>query len=229
MKKPDKAGTVLSVLSDINIITTYFSVMRNLLTCLSLFLLSWQTEALMSYDYAAWSGHNKDGSWTRQLERSVQQSKLPQLKPADIVQFCPAYPKLNLRQRSQFWVGLLSAMAKPESNFQPLTRYQEKFRDGKGKPVISRGLLQISQESANQPRYSCNITQAEQLHDPAINLNCAVRIMQKWVQTDGQISSSDWGTQAKGAARYWSVLRPARGQLPQIRRFTSQLPVCRAS
>ncbi|WP_337840134.1 transglycosylase SLT domain-containing protein [Rheinheimera sp.] len=183
----------------------------------------------MSYDYAAWAGHNKDGSWTRQLERSVQQSKLPQLKPADITQFCPAYPKLTLHQRSKFWVGLLSAMAKPESNFQPLTRYQEKFRDGKGKPVISRGLLQISQESANQPRYSCNITKAEQLHDPAINLSCAVRIMQKWVQTDGQISSSDWGTQAKGAARYWSVLRPARGQLPQIRRFTSQLPVCRAS
>ena len=180
----------------------------------------------MSYDYAAWASFNKDGSWTRQLEQTVQQSELPRLKPADIGKFCPGYARLTNRERSQFWVGLLSAMAKPESNFQPLTRYQEKFHDGKGKPVISRGLLQISQESANQPRYSCNIRHADQLHDPATNLKCAVRIMQKWVKTDGHISQPDWSREAKGGARYWSVLRPARGKLAQIRQFTSQLPGC---
>jgi len=181
---------------------------------------------LASTDYAAWAKSNRDGSWTRLLEQTVRQSALVRLVPADIQQFCPLYPRLNSLQRSQFWVGLFSAMAKPESNFKPQQRYQEKFRDGRGRPVVSRGLLQISLESANQPRYNCQIRRADQLHDPRTNLNCAVKIMQKWVETDGWISQPQWSQQPKGGGRYWSTLREKTGKLNEISQFTRQLPAC---
>ena len=177
-------------------------------------------------DYAAWSTENPDGSWTRITEQAVAQSALVHLVPADVQNFCPSYARLTQKQRSQFWVALFSAMAKPESNFKPHSFYQEKFNDGKGRPVISRGLLQISHESANQPRYSCGVKQPHSLHDPKVNLSCGVKIMSKWVKTDGVISQSGWSKTPKGGARYWSTLRPQRGKVQSIAGFTRALPFC---
>lgn len=177
-------------------------------------------------DYAAWSAQNPDGSWTRITERAVALSPLVNLVPADIHQFCPRYPALAQQQRGQFWVALFSAMAKPESNFKPQSFYQEKFKDARGRRVISRGLLQISHESANQPRYSCDIKQPHYLHDPKINLSCGVKIMSKWVKTDGVISQPRWSNDPKGGARYWSTLRPQRGKVQEIANFTRQLSFC---
>lgn len=181
-----------------------------------------------SADYAAWSEKNRDGSWTRITEQAVAQSPLVKLVPADIHNFCPLYARLPQQQRNQFWVALFSAMAKPESNFKPQSYYQEKFKDAQGRRVISRGLLQISQESANQPRYACDIKQPQQLHDPKVNLKCGVKIMSKWVQTDGVISKSARNNDAKGGGRYWSTLRPQRGKVQQIANFTRALPFCKA-
>ncbi|MBY0417525.1 MAG: transglycosylase SLT domain-containing protein [Pararheinheimera sp.] len=179
-----------------------------------------------STDYAAWSEKNRDGSWTRAAEQAVAQSVLVKLVPADVQSFCPLYASLPQQKRSQFWVALFSAMAKPESNFKPQSFYQEKFKDGKGRRVISRGLLQISHESANQPRYACDIKQPQSLHDPKVNLSCGVKIMSKWVKTDGVISQPRWSKDPKGGARYWSTLRPQRGKVQSIANFTRQLPFC---
>lgn len=177
-------------------------------------------------DYAAWSEKNRDGSWTRMTELAVAQSPLVKLVPADVQSFCPLYASLPQQQRSKFWVALFSAMAKPESNFIPQSFYQEKFKDAKGRRVVSRGLLQISHESANQPRYACNIKQPHSLHDPKVNLSCGVKIMSKWVKTDGVISQPGWSNDPKGGARYWSTLRPQRGKVQAIAKFTRALPFC---
>ena len=177
-------------------------------------------------DYAAWSGKNPDGSWTRMTELAVMQSPLVKLVPTDVQSFCPLYASLKQQERSQFWVALFSAMAKPESNFKPQSFYQEKFKDGKGRRVVSRGLLQISHESANQPRYACDVTHPQALHDPKVNLSCGVKIMSKWVQTDGVISQPRWSKDPKGGARYWSTLRPQHGKVQSIANFTRQLPFC---
>jgi hypothetical protein len=179
-----------------------------------------------STDYAAWSEKNLDGSWTRMTEQAVAQSPLVKLVPADVQSFCPLYASLPQQQRSKFWVALFSAMAKPESNFKPQSFYQEKFKDAQGRRVISRGLLQISHESANQSRYACDIKQPHSLHDPKVNLSCGVKIMSKWVQTDGVISQPRWSKDPKGGARYWSTLRPQRGKVQSIANFTRQLPFC---
>lgn len=197
--------------------------MRYLLMLL-IMLMTFRVSA--SLDYAAWAQSNKDGSWTRSAESAVANSPLANLVPKDIVYFCPAYPKLHSQERRKFWVGLLSAMAKPESNFKPQRSYQEKFRDGKGRPVISRGLLQISIESANQQRYGCDIPYPAKLHDPLVNLACGVKILSKWVSTDGVIAKHSHPRVHKGGSRYWSTLRPQRGHLRAIADFTRQLPFC---
>jgi|GEM_PF-3103577 hypothetical protein len=191
-------------------------------------------QAWASYDYAAWSTKNRDGSWTKTAESAVIRSALVNTVPADIGYFCPSYPNLNRLDRGRFWVGLLSAMAKPESNFKPEASYTERFHDSQGNRVVSRGLLQISIESANQKRYDCDIPYASKLHDPKINLHCGVKILAKWVHTDGVIAKTR-GTngqltpslrQPKGGARYWSTLRGKNGHLRNIADFTRNLPFC---
>ena len=194
-----------------------------LIICLTLF----SPVCRASLDYAAWAGKNRDGSWTRAAESAVASSPLIRLNPADISQFCPNYPRLAKPERRKFWVGLLSAMSKPESNFQPEAKYQERFRDGKGRPVVSRGLLQISIESANQKRYDCDIRHPGLLHDPVINLACGVRILSKWVSTDGVIASRS-PLQHQGGGRYWSTLRAHNGKISAIAEFTRSLPFCGA-
>jgi len=181
-----------------------------------------------SLDYAAWSDYNADGSWTRATETAVSQSGLAKTVPADIREFCPRYQQLSTKERRKFWVGLLSAMAKPESGFKPEISYQERFTDGKGKRVISRGLLQISIESANQKRYDCDIPHAGLLHDPIVNLSCGVKILAKWVKEDGVIASKVKAGTHKGGGRYWSTLRQQTGHLDTIRHFTRELPICRS-
>lgn len=203
---------------------------RFLLVVWVLFFSAPSLAAALTADYAAWAKHNKDGSWTKLLEKRVTQSKLPSYIPRDISQFCPKYSRLNQTARSQFWVGLLSAMAKPESHFKSHRHYKERFKDSKGRPVISRGLLQISHESANQPRYNCAIKQAQELHQPETNLNCAVKILEHWVKADGVIAAHPLQqaqpAKHQGGARYWSVLRAERGHLDSIKHFTRQLPSC---
>ena len=178
-----------------------------------------------SADYAAWRKVNTDGSWTLAAEAAVAATSLPNLTPKDIADFCPNYSSADAAERKRFWVGLLSAMARPESNFKSETKYFEpSITDAAGKNVTSRGLLQISLESANQKAYSCGINNALDLHDPAVNLACAAKIMTYWVKKERQIAA-----QAKpvvGAARYWSVLRAWRNHLPEITGFTKSLGFC---
>jgi hypothetical protein len=177
-------------------------------------------------DYAAWKKVNLDGKWTLAAEKAVIATNLVKLSPKDILTFCPAYFGLDADKRVHFWVGLLSAMAKPESGFKPETKYSEPdIVDAKNQNVVSRGLLQVSMESANQKVYSCNIKSAEDLHKVDINLNCSARIMQYWVEKDSLIAAAS--KPAVGASRYWSVLRAWRGHLVEISAFTKGMEVCK--
>ena len=183
-------------------------------------------EASQVPDYAAWKTVNKDGSWTAAAENAVQATTLTNLVPKDIQTFCPAYEGLDAVKRTRFWAGLLSAMAKPESGFKPETKYVEPdIVDANKEKVVSRGLLQISIESANQRAYACAIKNADDLHKVEVNLNCAARIMRHWVAKDGLVAAAN--KPAVGGARYWSVLRGWRGHLGEIRGFTNSMEVCK--
>lgn len=110
----------------------------------------------------------------------------------------------NAAKKKEFYVMLFSSLARFESAFKPATSYTENFKDAKGVPVVSRGLLQISKESANG--YGCNIKDDKELHDPRTNLRCGVRIAARWIPRDGVIQGKEtagW----RGMARYWSPFR----------------------
>lgn len=99
---------------------------------------------------------------------------------------------------------LISIIAKRESNFKPDTTYNE---TGHLAGVVSRGLLQISKDSANQSAYKCGINDAKELHDPVKNLKCGIKILAFQSKKTGVLIDGLKG----GCGAYWSVCRSKNG------------------
>ena len=156
---------------------------------------------------ARWEKIRSQGKlWSESAYRSIS-SLAPALLdtlPSDYKEFCAELPSMNDVEKREFWVHLLSAMAEFESNHNTTLQYRENFRDQRGNYIISRGLLQLSIESGNG--YGCNLKSGDDLHDPYTNLDCGLRIINRWVDRDGRIAGKLNGKWA-GGARYWSVLR----------------------
>lgn len=174
---------------------------------------------------ARWDSRPAGREWTRLALAGIDENGqgLLATQPADVAAYCPGYAQADAADRRAFWVGLMSALTRFESDFNPDVTFTEPdIIDQQGNKVISRGLLQISQESANG--YGCRITDAQQLHDPATNLSCAARIMNRLVTRDGVIGSTSgpW----KGMAAYWSPFRHA-GRRAEMRQWTSGQSYCR--
>lgn len=112
---------------------------------------------------------------------------------------------------------LISIMAKYESSFDPKAKYNE---TGHLAGVVSRGLLQISLDSANQKAYDCKLTDAQQLHDPIINLQCAVKIMHYQAKKHGVLLN---GSKESGAGAYWSVGRSTSKSFEKIKTYINAL------
>lgn len=164
--------------------------------------------------------------WTEHVNTEIQTlgAKLVQTTPKDYAAYCPNYKNLNLLQREEFWIFLLSAMVRYESNFNTNATYKENFKDSKGKYIISRGLLQLSIESSRA--YACGFNNEAEIHDPLRNLSCGLRILNKWVGQDLYIGSrvhSKW----RGGSRYWSVLRSNGSPYKSITKLTKELNICK--
>lgn len=157
-----------------------------------------------------WDGrHRNSEQWSQYTYDAVQEfgQDLLASDPDDIDLFCPNYNNLNREGKSMFWIQLIASMTEFESGFRPETSFTESFRDSQGDLIVSRGLLQISIESARG--YDCDLRNAQDLHDAQRNLECGIRIMNRWVMRDGRIAGNINGW--KGGARYWSVLRKRSG------------------
>ena len=175
-----------------------------------------------------WESKVADGvNWTAHVMNKLDTLGVDMLDvvPADIATFCPSFKKFTYTQRKEFFTYLISAMTKYESSFNPNEFYREGFNDASGNAVISRGLLQISIESANS--YGCGFKDAQQLHDPYLNLNCGIRILNRWIgQRDLRLAgkiADGW----KGGARYWSVLRTTSGSYSSIVSLTNGTSLCK--
>lgn len=174
---------------------------------------------------ARWDSQPAGREWTRLALAGIETDGqgLIATQPTDVAAYCPSYTQADSADRRAFWVGLMSALTRFESNFKPDETFTEpNIVDRQGNRVISRGLLQISQESANG--YGCQITDAQQLHDPATNLSCAARIMNRLVTRDGVIGSTSgpW----KGMAAYWSPFRRA-DRRAEMQQWISGQSYCR--
>jgi hypothetical protein len=174
---------------------------------------------------ARWEPSQRDGAlWSKHVydQLPVLGKDLISQSPADITQFCENYPNLSQMEKKNFWVYLMSAMTELESGHRPETKYTEAFPDAQGNAVISRGLLQISIESGNG--YGCGFNNTEDLHDPYLNLDCGMRILNRWIGRDGMIAgkvSNAW----RGGARYWAVLRKDT-HLTKIKGWTQSQRIC---
>ncbi len=108
--------------------------------------------------------------------------------PADIGTWCPHYVQAEPRERAAFWAGLLSALARFESTWNP------QAVGGGGQWF---GLVQISPGTAQA--YGCDATTGAALTDGRENLECAVEIASRTVTRDGVVAAggggfaADWG------------------------------------
>ncbi len=113
---------------------------------------------------------------------------------------------------------LMSEMVRWESSFNPKTEYKENFKDSKGNWVISRGLFQLSIESANQKAYGCGFKTEQEIHEPLKNISCAVKIVNHWLNKDLVF----FGGEKLGVGRYWSVGRASSSKNAKIKEYLSK-------
>ncbi len=160
---------------------------------------------------------HKPGSdlWTRSAMVSVSSygDGLDSLIPRDIDAWCPAYRQNNAEDRRAFWVGMMSALAKHESTYNPRAV---------GGPDLWYGLLQIYPPTARG--YGCRARTGEALKNPTENLSCAARIMNVTVARDNAIALHDgrW----RGVAADWGPMSNRR-KIPEMSAWTRAQDYCR--
>ena len=144
-----------------------------------------------------WDNRPEALHWTEATLTALETDgvQLSSVIPADIATFCPGYAGASQDEREAFWAGLLSALAKHESTWNP------NASGGGGRWL---GLLQIAPATARS--YDCTLPAGKGLHDGAANLGCAVKIAARQVGRDGAIVSDGSGGW-RGLARDWAPMR----------------------
>jgi Transglycosylase SLT domain len=161
-----------------------------------------------------WDHHPQGEVWTEStlVAVSTKDALLSQRVPADIEAWCPGYADASVDERRAFWAGLLSAVAKYESTWNP------QASGGGGRWI---GLMQISPRSASN--YGCAATSVVALKNGEANLECAVEIMSEQVAKDGLVA----GGGNRGIGRDWAPLR-SNEKRAAMAAWTSQQPYCQA-
>jgi Transglycosylase SLT domain len=132
---------------------------------------------------------------------ALDASQLAACDPVDVASFWQGYLAANVADRRQFWLMLISAVARMESNFDPDCVYEEP-------PPLNQKSIGLMQLSLTDTAYGCEFPDEESIKDPKRNLSCAVRILERLVVRDGRIGG-DSANRTNGGAAYWSTLRTA--------------------
>jgi hypothetical protein len=160
-----------------------------------------------------WDHHPEGEEWTEStlVALSTKDALLSENVPQDISTWCPGYAEAPIEERRAFWAGLLSAVAKYESTWNP------KASGGGGRWI---GLMQISPRTANH--YGCEATSVGALKDGEANLECAVEIMSEQVAKDGLVA----GNGTRGIGRDWAPLRSSEKRA-EMAAWTRSQPYCK--
>lgn len=145
-----------------------------------------------------WDARPEADVWTETTLAALQDEGAALLSeiPGDIGTWCPGYVAAEPTERAAFWSGLLSALARHESTWNPAAV------GGGGRWF---GLVQISPGTARG--YGCEADSGSELQDGAANLACAVRIAASTVTRDGVVAAgggglaADWGPFASAEKR----------------------------
>jgi hypothetical protein len=159
-----------------------------------------------------WDHRPEGAKWTESalVALSTKDPILSERVPADIETWCPGYVEAPVEERRAFWAGLLSAVARYESTWNP------QASGGGGRWI---GLMQISPRSA--ANYGCDATSVNALKDGTSNLECAVEIMSTQVAKDGLVA----GGGNRGIGRDWAPLRSGEKRAAMAA-WTREQPYC---
>ncbi|WP_092777751.1 transglycosylase SLT domain-containing protein [Jannaschia pohangensis] len=149
--------------------------------------------------------------WTRAAMQALEShgQRLIDTEPRDIGEWCPAYVGGSDWERKAFWAGLLSTLAKHESTYRP---------NAVGGGGLWYGLVQILPATARG--YGCQARTGDALKDGALNMSCAVRILNVTVPRDGVVSQG-----MRGVAADWGPFHSGRKR-EDMRRWVRSQPFC---
>ncbi|MDO5528598.1 MAG: transglycosylase SLT domain-containing protein [Paracoccus sp. (in: a-proteobacteria)] len=157
-----------------------------------------------------WDSRRGSDAWTEATLRALDAhgATIISRVPSDIATYCPGYASQPLEGRRAFWAGLMSAVARHESTYNPAAR------GGGGKWL---GLMQIA--PATWRHYGCS----GEIMNGADNMSCAVRIMTRQVGRDNAVvgGRGAW----RGVARDWAPFRSA-SKREDIAGWTRQQSYC---
>ncbi|MFV0360860.1 transglycosylase SLT domain-containing protein [Tropicimonas sp.] len=158
-----------------------------------------------------WDHRPESDRWTSTAVSALRThgSALPATVPQDIENWCPGYADASQAEREAFWVGLISALAKYESTWNPAAV------GGGGRWF---GLVQISPATAQS--YGCAAKSGSALKDGANNVSCAIRIMARTVTRDGVVSQG-----MRGVAADWGPFHTA-AKREDMKAWTRSQPFC---
>lgn len=162
-----------------------------------------------------WDHRPESDRWTADTLAAIYShgTSLIETIPADIDTWCPGYETAGADDRAAFWAGLLSALAKHESTWNP------KASGGGGLWI---GLTQIDPRTARA--YDCNATTVGELKNGSANLSCAVRIAAYQVARDDAVVSDGSGGW-RGMSRDWAPFRSS-SKRQDMAAWTSAQPYC---
>jgi len=154
---------------------------------------------------------------------------------SDVKKFCPNYFSMSSAQKINFWVFLVSAVAKYESGFSPVDRVEELelgIDPITHQQVYSEGLLQLSYQDSIRYKYCDEFNwpidaklepkdPRKTILSPNKNLACGIRILNEIVGDHDKIAFSP--------GHYWSTLEPGNrnSRVVQIKKLTNGLSFCK--
>ncbi|WGV17251.1 transglycosylase SLT domain-containing protein [Fuscovulum ytuae] len=159
-----------------------------------------------------WDVRPEGRDWTRDTLAALQEhdAMLAETIPSDVETWCPGYAEASLEDRRAFWAGLMSAVARYESTWNP------QASGGGGRYI---GIMQISPISADY--HQCEADTVAELKDGSGNLECAARMMAKAVARDGLVV----GGGNRGIGRDWMPFRSAEKRTAMAA-WTRAQPYC---
>lgn len=169
-------------------------------------------ESFLTASSMGWERYSGSKEWTFEALEAVtdKDAALAAKVPADIEAWCPAYKEAPIEQRRAFWVGLMHAVSKHESTWNPAAA------GGGGRYI---GLMQISPRTAANA--GCKAQSASALKDGGENLTCAVEIFAGNVARDGVVA----GAGNRGVGRDWGPFRKS-DKRTEMAAWTSAQPWC---
>ncbi|MFZ3584585.1 transglycosylase SLT domain-containing protein [Loktanella sp. DJP18] len=159
-----------------------------------------------------WGKGGEAKAWTRAAMSAVAAQGLDSVVPRDIETWCPAYAENSPTLRRAFWVGMMSALSKHESTYDP---------SAVGGGGLWYGLLQILPATARG--YGCRATTGDALKNAVDNLSCAARIMGRTVKRDRAVALHDgrW----RGVAADWGPMSN-RAKIEEMSSWTRSQDYC---